>query len=71
MTREDIAMVVYFQIKKWENCLIKTKWILESSVSPGSSVVAPYALVGDDAFPLKHYLMKRNPGKLLGDVANT
>ena len=40
------------------------------STLPGSSILAPYVLVGDDAFPLKHYLMKPFPGRLLADDAN-
>ena len=35
-----------------------------------SYMVAPYVLVGDDAFPLKHYLMKPYQGKFLADIAN-
>ena len=42
----------------------------QPSTLPGSSVLAPYVLVGDDAFPLKHYLMKPFPGRLLADDAN-
>ena len=37
---------------------------------PGSAEVAPYVLVGDDAFPLKRYLMKPYPGKFLAENNN-
>ena len=37
---------------------------------PGSTDTVPYVLVGDDAFPLKYYLMKPYPGRFLGDDQN-
>ena len=37
---------------------------------PGSTGTAAYVLVGDDAFPLKYYLLKPYPGRFLVDDQN-
>ncbi|XP_031358317.1 uncharacterized protein LOC116181999 [Photinus pyralis] len=38
-----------------------------ASKLPGSETVMPYFFVGDEAFPLKSYIMRLYPGKLLSD----
>ncbi|CAH1986986.1 unnamed protein product [Acanthoscelides obtectus] len=34
---------------------------------PNSDVIAPYVLVGDEAYPLKHYLMRPYPERVLNN----
>jgi hypothetical protein len=42
--------------------------IPRNALLPGTTNEAPYVSVGDDAFPLKTYLMRPYPGKQLDDV---
>lgn len=37
---------------------------------PGSQTVAPYVFVGDEAFPLKTYLLRPYPGRELANDIN-
>ena len=52
----------------WSKCSLAAKLqdntlsLPPPEVLPGSRIQSPYVLVGDDAFPLKTYLMKPHPG---------
>ena len=41
-------------------CLLK-------SIFAGSDRIAPYTFIGDEAFPLKRWLMRPYPGRTFGD----
>lgn len=58
----------------WHKCSLhqaiegNTLCIPPPTVLPLSNVESPYVIVGDDAFPLKTYIMKPYPGQDLGDA---
>jgi len=45
-------------------CRYRTK-IPEPKALPGTNIKVPYVIVGDEAFPLKTYLLRPYPGKQL------
>jgi DDE superfamily endonuclease len=40
----------------------------EANYLPGTAIMAPYVVVGDDAFPMKPYLLKPFPDRLYDDT---
>ena len=56
----------FFIFQKLE---IESLKILPATTLPNCYVKLPHCFVGDDAFPLKSYLMKPYPGRCTGTVS--
>ena len=61
---EDVAMEEYGEIVVLQSCWVG---VPKSQKIPGRDRVAPFVLLGDDAFGLKKYLMKPSSQKGLID----
>jgi hypothetical protein len=59
---EEIAIGGFLPIQNLEKYLVTHLGIPEDKQLPGTSYLAPHVIVGDEAFPLKSYLMRPYPG---------